>query len=181
MTWSRFILSRTRPLGIIGVLPAFQGNLPPQIKTLQPHANISITRHSDGYNDQKGSCAWLAASDPLFGQIADAWMQVMLTDFGTDHFYQCDGFFTGAKPPWYMSSAVGATPPPATGPASTVPPVDPRKVVAAPEWLPVWKGAWRGMANTDPQAKWLYQGKCACKNTADRTLSMALSLDGTSL
>ena len=28
--------------------------LPPQIKALQPAANISVTRHSDGYNDTKG-------------------------------------------------------------------------------------------------------------------------------
>jgi hypothetical protein len=31
-------------------------------------------------------------------------------------------------------------------------------VVADPNWLPVWKGAWLGMAKTDPKAKWLYQG-----------------------
>ena len=37
-------------------------------------------------------------------------------------------------------------------------PVDPKKVVADPNWLPVWKGAWMGMAKTDPKAKWLYQG-----------------------
>eukprot|EP01047_Picozoa_sp_COSAG01_P034688 COSAG01_NODE_2617_length_7374_cov_7.663505_4_plen_342_part_00 len=83
----RFILNLTRPLGIIGVLPAFQGNLPPQIKILQPTANISVTRHSDGFNDNKGGCAWLAASDPLFDKIADAWMEIMLADFGTDHWW----------------------------------------------------------------------------------------------
>ena len=44
------ILALTRPLGIIGVLPAFQGNMPPQIKALHPGANISVTRHSDGCN-----------------------------------------------------------------------------------------------------------------------------------
>ena len=37
------ILKQTRVLGIIGVLPAFQGNMPPQIKTLKPHANVSAT------------------------------------------------------------------------------------------------------------------------------------------
>jgi alpha-N-acetylglucosaminidase len=178
----KFILSRTRPLGIIGVLPAFQGNLPPQIKTLQPTANISVTRHSDGYNDTKGQCAWLAASDPLFGRIAAAWMEIMLADFGTDHWYQCDGFFTGAKPPWYMdmdmddtdtvadedddhddhdvlaAAAKGAAAGGGVAPPPPPPPIDPKKVVADPNWLPVWKGAWEGMATTDPDAKWLYQG-----------------------
>ena len=27
-----------------------------------------------------------------------------------------------------------------------------------PQWTPVWKAAWGGMARTDPKAKWLYQG-----------------------
>ena len=183
----------------------------------------------------------------------------MIGDWGTDHWYQCDGFFTGAKPPWYEaamgmgadvgagagsdSGAVGpvggASPslsPPQLGGLGACPeqcsqgdcaesaaedacdfycctsgqiqgcvpaagdctgagaavdctgctaaakanvnasaraavgereraasptsrgPVDPSKVVADPNWLPVWKGAWMGMAKTDPQAKWLYQG-----------------------
>jgi alpha-N-acetylglucosaminidase len=157
----KFILGRARSLGIVGVLPAFQGNLPPQIKTLQPTANISITRHSDGYNDSKGQCAWLAASDPLFGRIADAWMEIMLADWGTDHWYQCDGFFTGAKPPWYDAAATSADETgmdSAGGKISADPPIDPSTVGAAPDWLPVWKGAWEGMAKTDPQARWLYQG-----------------------
>ena len=37
------ILAQTRALGIVGVLPAFQGNMPPQIKALMPRANISTT------------------------------------------------------------------------------------------------------------------------------------------
>ena len=39
------ILGMTRPLGIIGVLPAFQGNMPPQIQKLHPNANITVTSH----------------------------------------------------------------------------------------------------------------------------------------
>jgi hypothetical protein len=63
----KFILNLTRPLGIIGVLPAFQGNLPPQIKTLQPKANISVTRHSDVSNF-RCSCSSVpnpASANPL--------------------------------------------------------------------------------------------------------------------
>lgn len=36
--------------------------------------------------------------------------------------------------------------------------VDPSQVAPDPNWLPVWKAAWGGMARTDPEAKWLYQG-----------------------
>lgn len=79
--------------------------------------------------------------------------------------YQCDGFFTGMAPPWYdvddPASAV-------TGfqAASNIVSPDsqadnygpPSPIEPAAEWTPVWKGAWEGMARTDPQAHWLYQG-----------------------
>ena len=148
------ILSQTRALGIIGVLPAFQGNLPPQIKALHPTANISVVSPrpprippGDGTPDS-GGCAWIASTDPLFGQVADAWMQIMLEDFGTDHWYQCDGFFTGAKPPWYEAPEQEAV-----GRWDGSAPIEPDQ-----DWAPVWAAAWSGMARTDPAARWLYQG-----------------------
>jgi hypothetical protein len=66
-----------------------QGNMPPQIKFLHPNANISTTHHErPGYeNATKGDCAWVASTDPLFGAVADMWMQTMIADFGTDHWY----------------------------------------------------------------------------------------------
>ena len=148
------ILKLTRALGIIGVLPAFQGNMPPQIKKMYPQANISTT-HADrpgGDNITKGDCAWVASTDPLFGLVADAWMQTLIADFGTDHWYQCDGFFTGAKPPWLYETVASAQDAMASD-ATAVGPIQPD-----PNWAPVWEAAWKGMARTDPQAKWLYQG-----------------------
>ena len=188
------ILAKTRPLGIIGVLPAFQGNMPPQIQKLHPKANITITAHGGAAhapwpaNSTRGECAWLASTDPLFGEVADKWMEILIADFGTDHWYQCDGFFTGAKPPWYEdeddegakeedddeeganlynAGNAGNTAKEAVGvPADADagggggggggvghPEVEPDA-----QWTPVWKGAYNGMARTDPDAKWLYQG-----------------------
>ena len=77
------ILRQARRLGIIGVLPAFQGNLPPQIKRMMPKANIS-TSHDPKLGDE-GNCAWVSSTDPLFGQVAETWMKIMLEDWGTDH------------------------------------------------------------------------------------------------
>lgn len=86
------ILALTRPLGIIGVLPAFQGNMPPQIKKLHPNANMTVVSHTaiphapwPADDSTRGECAWVASPDPLFGDVADAWMQIMIADFGTDH------------------------------------------------------------------------------------------------
>ena len=60
------ILARMRQLGIVPVLPAFQGNVPPVMKTeLFPSANISVQGSGRHY------AAWLDATDPLFQQIGD--------------------------------------------------------------------------------------------------------------
>ena len=72
----KHILTLARSLGIIGVLPAFQGNMPPQIKDLKPEANISTTH--DPELGTEGNCAWVSGTDPLFGQVADAWMKIMM-------------------------------------------------------------------------------------------------------
>ena len=149
------ILNRTRSLGIIGVLPAFQGNMPPQIKQLNPRANIS---YSQNHNVMKGNCAWVASTDPLFGEVADAWMQTMLADWGTDHWYQADGLFLGGKVPWLTAKMTEAS---SSGPqagAARSSFVDPGMVVPDADWTPVWEGAWGGISRTDPEARWLYQG-----------------------
>ena len=44
----KLILQRMRELGMVAVLPTFQGNLPPQMKTLFPHANMSLARTATG-------------------------------------------------------------------------------------------------------------------------------------
>eukprot|EP00658_Telonema_sp_P-2_P032395 TRINITY_DN24001_c0_g1_i16.p1 TRINITY_DN24001_c0_g1~~TRINITY_DN24001_c0_g1_i16.p1 ORF type:complete len:421 (-),score=64.15 TRINITY_DN24001_c0_g1_i16:122-1384(-) len=144
------ILQLTRSLGIIGVLPAFQGNMPPQVKALYPAANISTTHPLS--NDTRGNCAWVASTDPLFGKVADLWMETLIADFGTDHWYQCDGFFTGLPPPWYYSEQT-------TGQITDEPAYSKGvPVTPDPNWTPVWEAAWGGISRTDPQAKWLYQG-----------------------
>jgi alpha-N-acetylglucosaminidase len=79
------ILAMARPLGIVGVLPAFQGNIPPQITYLYPTANVSTTNKDFTLDNTNGSCAWISGSDPLFGQVADEWMRTMIADWGTDH------------------------------------------------------------------------------------------------
>ena len=41
--------------------------------------------------------------DPEFGKIADLWMKTLIEDFGTDHWYQLDGYFDGSTAPWMAS------------------------------------------------------------------------------
>ena len=43
---------------------------------------------------------WLDALDPLYAEVADLWMQTLVEDFGTDHWYQLDGYLNGGTAPW---------------------------------------------------------------------------------
>eukprot|EP00040_Diaphanoeca_grandis_P012322 m.62506 g.62506 ORF g.62506 m.62506 type:complete len:871 (+) comp23167_c0_seq2:160-2772(+) len=82
---------RMRELGIVTILRGFEGNVPGQIKQKFPAANIS----------QVGATNWqLDALDPLFARLADAYMKLLIAEFGTDHYYQADGFFNNKRGPW---------------------------------------------------------------------------------
>lgn len=52
--------------------------------------------------------AWMDSLDPLYGKIADEWMKTVVADFGTDHWYQLDGYFNGGTAPW-MEERYAAT------------------------------------------------------------------------
>ena len=92
------ILARYRSLGIVGQLPGFQGNVPVGLKAVLKDSNMT---------DNKKGTAWMDSLDPAFGQVADEWMRVLTADFGTDHWYQLDGYFDGKTAPWYERGARG--------------------------------------------------------------------------
>jgi hypothetical protein len=62
------------------------------------------------------------SADPLFGKIADMWMEQLISDFGTDHWYQLDGYFNGGTAPWMqLKHPKLAYPRPADGSSLPVP------------------------------------------------------------
>jgi len=86
------ILPRMRDLGIVGQLPAFQGNVPWSLKHLLPGSNMT-----QGAGEGNGT-GWMDSRDPCFANVADKWMQQLLGDFGTvGHVYQMDGLFEGTS------------------------------------------------------------------------------------
>lgn len=96
----RKILQRLRALGIVGQLPGFQGNVPLPLKHILKDSNMT----SNGLGT-----AWIDSLDPVFGKIADVWMKHMIADFGTDHWYQLDGYFNGGTAPWLSSPTAHKT------------------------------------------------------------------------
>ena len=138
----RKILGRFRELGIVSVLPSFQGNVPPALATLMPHANISVQ------GDGRHYAGWLDGLDPLFGKIGDVWMKHLINDFGTDGWYEADGYFTAGRPPWLAAGGGGATKDGDNGGAGS----SVAQVKAHAE------AAYGAINRTDPDGIWYYQG-----------------------
>jgi alpha-N-acetylglucosaminidase len=135
------ILARYRSLGIVGMLPGFQGNVPIALKAAVKDSNMT---------DNKKGTAWMDALDPNFGKIADVWMQVLIEDFGTDHWYQLDGYFNGKTAPWEEESITNS---------KSKSPLSPNQpVIPDPTWMRRGLSAYGGLNRTDPEAIWSFQG-----------------------
>ena len=88
-------------------------------------------------------------------------MKLLIAEFGTDHYYQADGFFNSAKGPWLADEVEGEKkkrdegeedpppPPPRPPPAKD----DPAYKAAAAHSA----AAYAGLTRTDPEAVWVYQ------------------------
>ena len=72
------ILARMRGLGMVPVLPSFQGNVPPALKDRFPEANITV----QAPHWTSGAVAWLDATDPLFARIGDAFLKRVVAELG---------------------------------------------------------------------------------------------------
>ncbi|KAK7248220.1 alpha-N-acetylglucosaminidase [Aureococcus anophagefferens] len=145
------ILARMRGLGIVPVLPSFQGNVPPALKDLFPEANITV----QAPHWTSGAVA-LDATDPLFARIGDAFLKRVVAELGadadgdgvgdaTEHFYEADGYFAAGDPPWYAARRGGSS-----SNAGVYGSPDDARAHAL--------GAYGAMARTDPDARWHYQG-----------------------
>lgn len=150
-----FILPRLRSLGIVGQLPGFQGNVPIQIQKLYPNSNMT----------QQGMTGWMDSLDPLYGKIADLYMGTIIDAFGTDHWYQLDGYFNGGTAPWITEhrSASGSSIKLRRQRRASVPQKE-RSSLPAPQlshndaWFQRGLNAYGGLNRTDPKAIWSFQG-----------------------
>jgi alpha-N-acetylglucosaminidase len=92
----RNILQRYYDLGMVPVMPAFNGVVPAEMQKLFPSANI--TRLSTWNNfPEEYSCNYiLSATDPLFVDIGKAFLELQFDVWGAEmsksHIYNCDTF-----------------------------------------------------------------------------------------
>ncbi len=91
-TLQKQIMARYRELGIVGHLPAFGGYAPWDLA-------VKFHQTKPGSGATRGICpnkdcdtAWIDGRDPLYTEVADAWMKQVIADFGSDHAWQMDAF-----------------------------------------------------------------------------------------
>lgn len=146
------ILERSRSLGMSGQLPGFQGNVPIALKSVLRDSNMT---------DNKLGTAWMDALDPEYAKIADMWMAEIVADFGTDHWWQLDGYFNGGTAPWLTkgdeSWSINA-PSTAASDEQLLPFALDDALPDFPDWKARGTQAYTGLNRTDPDAIWSFQG-----------------------
>ena len=88
----RQILARYRQLGIAGHLPAFGGYAPWALAVAQ-----NATKRTAQGKGSAADTAWIDGRDPLYTRVADKWMEQIVADFGSDHVWQMDAFFSNGS------------------------------------------------------------------------------------
>lgn len=145
----RQILRRYRELGIVGQLPGFQGNVPAGLKAVLNDSNMTV----------RGATAWMNSVDPHYQQVADVWMKTLIEDFGTDHWYQLDGYFNGGTAPWLAAGQAASVSSVTQGSqGSERPAVFSVHVQPDEDWYARGRAAFKSLNATDPQAVWSFQG-----------------------
>ena len=157
----RQILPLMRAFGMKPVLPGFQGNVPIALHYKYPAANISrVGTPRNPLRAAFACAAWIDALDPLFNKLSDAYMKLLIEDFGTDHYYAADGTFSHAAAPWYSLAEAQQDPAFLEASAGSVgppPPPPPSPIAIDMEAFNHSAAAYAGMSRTDPKAKWVYQ------------------------
>jgi alpha-N-acetylglucosaminidase len=88
------ILARERELGMMPVLPAFSGHVPPSFKDKFPQAKLRKTNWGQGFND----VYLLDPTDPMFAQIGKKFIEEQTKIYGSDHYYSSDAFNENTPP-----------------------------------------------------------------------------------
>jgi alpha-N-acetylglucosaminidase len=81
------ILKRARELGMIPVLPAFAGFVPPEMKLLYPDAKITLSDRWGAFNSSYTPVRLVDPTDPLFQTIGELFLTKQTQVYGTDHYY----------------------------------------------------------------------------------------------
>ena len=86
------ILQRSRSFGIINVLPGFSGHVPAGIQRVFPNASLTRNSRWGNFNETYTDDYLLEPNDPLFKKIGAMFYELLIDEFGTDHYYNTDTY-----------------------------------------------------------------------------------------
>ena len=122
------ILQRERELGMTPVLPAFNGHVPAEFKTIYPEAQITDISGWAGFPPENLP-HFLSPLDSLFGVIQRQFLRAQTREYGTGHIYGFDLFNEVDPPSWDPGTLAGIS-----------------------------REAYGSVAAVDPDAQWLQMG-----------------------
>lgn len=88
------ILAAERSMGMLPILPAFTGHVPPAFKDKYPNEIVKPTNWDAGFPD----VYILDPNSPMFDKIGKKFLEAQTKAFGTDHFYSADTFNENVPP-----------------------------------------------------------------------------------
>ncbi len=88
----KMILNETRTFGMISVLPGFSGHVPEDLKRIFPDTNFTRAAQWNRFGTEYSEGYLLEPTNPLFGELATMFYNILRYIYGTDHVYNVDTY-----------------------------------------------------------------------------------------
>ena len=86
------IVNQIRQFGMINILPGFAGHIPAALKRVFPNATVTRSAEWGGFGSNFSKDFFLQPEDPLFITLGQKYYEILISEFGTDHYYNADAF-----------------------------------------------------------------------------------------
>lgn len=86
------IMERIRLFGMINVLPGFSGIVPGALKSVYPSANMTRSSDWNNFKTEYSENYLLEPMDKHFKELGKAFYNILIEEYGTDHFYNADTY-----------------------------------------------------------------------------------------
>ena len=86
------IIEQIRQFGMINILPGFAGHVPLGLRRVFPKANITRSAEWSGFGSNFSKDYFLQPEDPLFVTLGSKYYEILIDEYGTDHYYNADAF-----------------------------------------------------------------------------------------
>ena len=86
------ILERTREFGMMNVLPGFAGFVPEAIVLKYPESKFVKNPNWENFNSTYSGNYLLEPTDPLFKDLGKKYYEMLIAEYGNDHFFGIDTY-----------------------------------------------------------------------------------------